>query len=355
VRIHQLSPSDAIASLNSSPAGLTHAEAGRRLREFGRNAVEEAARVPPWLRLIKEFTTFFSLILWVAAGLAFFAEWSAPGQGMAKIGYAIVAVILVSGVFSFWQEFRVEQTLAALRKLLPQQVAVLREDKVTRMLAEQLVPGDIVVLQQGDSIPADCRLIEAFGVRLDNAAITGEALPKARDTAPSGVDELIRSKNIVLAGTAMVSGQAKAVVFATGMHTEFGKIAHLSQTAGDAVSPLRREITHLSRLTAIIAVVIGLTFFAVGSAIGISFLCRSSTRSVFSTGLFGNPLIICGVITEIALLLLINYTPWGNALLGTAGIEKQVWLFVIPFGAGVLILEELRKWIARRTLRIPAS
>jgi calcium-translocating P-type ATPase len=271
MRIHQLSPLDAIASLNSSPVGLTHAEAARRLREFGRNAVEEAARVPLWLRLIKEFTTFFSLILWVAAGLAFFAEWSDPGQGMAKIGYAIVAVILVSGLFSFWQEFRVEQTLAALRKLLPQQVAVLREDKVTRMLAEQLVPGDIVLLQQGDSIPADCRLIEAFGVRLDNAAITGEALPKARDTEPSGVDELIHSKNIVLAGTAMVSGQAKAVVFATGMHTEFGKIAHLSQTAGDAVSPLRREITHLSRLTAIIAVLIGLTFFAVGSAIGISF------------------------------------------------------------------------------------
>jgi len=83
------------------------------------------------------------------------------------------------------------------------------------------------------------------------------------------------------------------------------------------------------------------------------FLCRSSTRSVFSTGLFGNPLIIVGVITEIALLLLINYTSWGNALLGTAGIEAQVWLFVIPFGAGMLILEELRKWIVRR--RLPSS
>jgi sodium/potassium-transporting ATPase subunit alpha len=139
MRIHQLSALEAIASLNSSPLGLTHAEAGRRLREFGRNAVEAAARVPLWLRLIKEFTTFFSLILWVAAGLAFFAEWSDPGQGMAKIGYAIVAVIVVSGVFSFWQEFRVEQTLAALRKLLPQQVAVLREGKVARIDRKSVV------------------------------------------------------------------------------------------------------------------------------------------------------------------------------------------------------------------------
>jgi len=271
MKIHQLSPLDAVASLKSSPDGLTHLEAERRLREFGRNWVEEVARAPLWLRFIREFTSFFSIILWFAAGLAFFAQWSDPGQGMAKIGYAIVAVILVSGVFSFWQEFRVEQTLAALRKLLPQQISVLREGKVIRMLAEQLVPGDIVRLEQGDNIPADCRLIEAFSVRVDNAAITGESLPKAREVAPSDAAELIHSKNIVLAGTAMVSGQATAVVFATGMHTEFGKIAHLVQTAGEAVSPLRREITHLSRVTAILAVLIGSLFFAVGWAIGISF------------------------------------------------------------------------------------
>lgn len=102
---------------------------------------------------------FFSLILWVAAGLAFFAEWNDPGQDMTKVGYAIVTVILVSGLLSFWQEYRVEQTLAALRKLLPQQAQVLREIKVTRVPAEQLVPGDIVHLEQGDNIPADCRLL----------------------------------------------------------------------------------------------------------------------------------------------------------------------------------------------------
>ena len=150
---------------------------------------------------------------------------------MAKIGYAIVIVILVSGLFSFWQEYRVEETLAALRKLLPQQAHVLRDGKVARLPAEQLVPGDIVLLEPGDNIPADCRLIEAFGVRVNNATITGESLPKARNADASAADELVDSRNILLAGTSMVSGQAKAVVFATGMHTEFGKIAHLTQTA----------------------------------------------------------------------------------------------------------------------------
>ncbi|MFM0511682.1 cation-translocating P-type ATPase [Paraburkholderia sp. RL17-373-BIF-A] len=271
MRIDQLSPSDAASSLGSDPSGLTDAEADRRRGEFGRNVVQEVAHEPILLRLLKEFIGFFSVILWIAAALAFFAEWSVPGQGMAKIGYAIVIVILVSGVFSFWQEFRVEQSLAALRKLLPQQISVLREGKVSRLLAEELVPGDIVVFAQGDNIPADCRLIEAFDVRVDNAAITGESLPQARNAGPSDATELIQSKNILLAGTAMVSGQARAVVFATGMHTEFGKIAHLVQTAGDEVSPLRREIARLSRLTAYLAVLLGLLFFAVGWAVGISF------------------------------------------------------------------------------------
>ena len=137
------------------------------------------AGVPLWLRLVKEFITFFSMLLWVAAGLAFFAEWSEPGEVMAKVGYAIVIVILVSGLFSFWQEYRVEQTLAALRKLLPQQAAVLREGKVIRVPAAQLAPGDIVQLEQGDNIPADCRLIEAFGARVNNAAVTGDGVNDA--------------------------------------------------------------------------------------------------------------------------------------------------------------------------------
>ena len=128
-----------------------------------------------------------------------------------------------------------------------------------------------MLLEQGDNIPADCRLIEAFGVRVNTATITGESLPKARDAEPSEADELIHSKNILLTGTSMVSGEAKAVVFATGMHTEFGKIAHLTQTGRAGVSPLRREIAHLSRWIAILAVVIGLVFFAIGWALGVPF------------------------------------------------------------------------------------
>lgn len=271
MKIQQLPLEDALKSLGSAANGLSSSEALERLREFGPNRIEKAAGTPPVLRLLKEFVQFFSVILWIAAALAFFAEWSAPGQGMARIGYAVIMVILVSGTFSFWQEHRVEQTLEALQKLLPPRVNILRDGSVVRWRVDQLVPGDVVLLEQGDIVPADCRLIEAFSVRVNNATVTGEAMPLARDPAPAQEDDLIRSKNILLAGTSVVSGQAKAVVFATGSRTEFGKIAHLAQTSGAAVSPLRRQLAYLSRLIASLAVGIGVLFFAIGAAINVPF------------------------------------------------------------------------------------
>src|SRR5512136_921495 len=132
MKIHQLSIDDALASVRSSSDGLSSSEAERRQRDFGPNRVERVAREPALWRLLREFTRFFSVILWCAAGLAFLAEWFDPTQGMARIGYAIIAVILISGIFSFWQEYRIEQTLAALQRLLPQQVSALRDGTIVQ-------------------------------------------------------------------------------------------------------------------------------------------------------------------------------------------------------------------------------
>ena len=270
-RINQLSNEDALKCLDTSPLGLSTAEAQRRLHAYGPNRIEKGQGEFFLVSFLKQCTHFFALILWVAAALAFFAEWSAPGQGMAKVGAAIVIVILVSSVFSFWQEYRAEQTLAGLRRLLPQRADVLREGKAVELTIEQLVPGDIVLLEQGDHIPADCRLIEAFSVQVNSAVITGESLSTIREAGPSNADDLLHSSNILLAGTSMVSGQAKAIVLATGMHTEFGKIAHLSGTAAGAVSPLRKEIEHLSRWIGFLSVLIGVLFFAGGRFRGVPF------------------------------------------------------------------------------------
>jgi calcium-translocating P-type ATPase len=271
MHIHRLTVQDALASLGSSEDGLAWEEASRRLAEFGENRLEAPAGEPLWLRFIKEFTHLFSLILWIAAALSLIAQWSAPGQGMGKLALAIVAVILISGAFSFWQEYRAERTLAALSGLLPNQSVVMREGKPAQIPLASLVVGDVVLLQEGDHVPADCRLTEGFGVKVSNATVTGEAVPLYREAGPSSVEEWTRARNILLAGTSVVSGQARAVVFATGMRTEFGKIAHLAQSEERGSSPLRREITHISRMIGMIAVVIGTVFFLGGQVIGIPF------------------------------------------------------------------------------------
>lgn len=271
MKLHQLPVSEALASVRSSARGLASVEAAARLAEYGPNRVEPLAREAAWLRLLKEFTHLFSIILWIAAGLAFLADWFDPSQGMARVGWAVVLVILVSGLFSFWQEVRVERTLAALQGLLPQQCEVLRDGTVARLAAEALVPGDVVLLAQGDNVPADCRLIEAFGLRLNRATVTGESRPRSCDAAPSAEEQALDARNILLAGTSVVSGQGRAVVFATGAHTEFGRIAHLTQSAGGEDSPLRREIARLSRSIAILALCIGAAFFAVGRVAGVPF------------------------------------------------------------------------------------
>jgi calcium-translocating P-type ATPase len=223
------------------------------------------------LRFAREFTHFFAIILWIGAALAFLAESFDPGQGMARLGAAIVGVIFINGVFSFWQAYRAERAVAALRQLLPQLAKVLRAGEVAQVLAVELVPGDIVLLEEGDFVPADCRLIEAFGLRVNTATITGESLPRARSADPHPAVSPLLARNVVLAGTAVVSGQARAVVATTGMHTEFGKIAHLTQTAGEAISPLQREITRLSRIVAALATGIGGVFFLIGQALGLPF------------------------------------------------------------------------------------
>jgi sodium/potassium-transporting ATPase subunit alpha len=271
VKIHQFSVEEALASLHSRHEGLSLAEAQHRLKEYGRNEVEVVRGEALIIRFLKEFTHFFALILWLAAGLAFFAEAKQPGGGMATLGYAILGVIVINGIFSFWQQYRAERAITALQKLLPQTVKALRDGEIAQTIAAELVPGDVILLQEGDNVPADCRLLEAFSLRVNNATVTGESLPKARDALPSSEESLEHSRNTLLAGTSVVSGEGRAVVFATGLYTEVGKIAHLTQATLKTVSPLQLEIVRLSRIIAALAIALGIVFYFIGHNMGLSF------------------------------------------------------------------------------------
>jgi calcium-translocating P-type ATPase len=270
MNIFRLSPEEALASLNSRREGLDAGEARRRLAEFGPNRVERVRREPLALRFLRSFTHFFALILWLAAAVAFVAEYLEPGGGMATLGTAIAAVVVVNGLFGFWQEYRAERMLDALSRLLPDQVKTVRDGAVSLVHAAQVVPGDVLALAGGDNVPADCRLIEAFAVRVNNATVTGESMPHARTAAAAEADDALRSPNVLLAGTEVVSGDALAVVFATGAHTEFGRIAGLAQAAEARRTPFLDEIAHVSRVVAAFALGVGGLFFLVGLRAGLT-------------------------------------------------------------------------------------
>ena len=261
MHIANLSPAAALSSLRTSSNGLSLIEAEKRLQEFGPNRIEEIKGDPQWRRLLREFTHFFALILWVAAALAIFAETRSPDEGMWQLGVAILAVIVINGAFSYWQEYRAERAISALRQLLPQYVKVMRDGELQTLAAEFLVPGDVVLLEEGDNVPADCRLIDGAGVRVNTSTITGESLPKARsaEAETSTISLALEARNLLLAGTSLVSGQGRAIVFATGMRSEFGKIAHLTQSAAKTSSHLQLEIARLSRLVALFATGLGLS------------------------------------------------------------------------------------------------
>lgn len=278
MRIQQLSVEEAFASLRSSPEGLAPDEAEGRLREYGPNEIEQVRREPLTMVFIKEFAHFFAIVLWIAAALAFMAEAYEPGQGMATLGWAIIGVIVVNGFFSFWQAFRAERAMLALQKLLPQIVKVVRDGSVRRVPPANLVPGDVVLIEAGDRVPADCRVVAACSLRVNTATVTGESVPHSRTADafnqhadPAGHDSLLGARNVLLAGTNVVAGEARALVFATGRHTAFGEIARLTQTAQERLSPLQQEIVRLSRLVSALALGLGLVFFLVGQAVGLPF------------------------------------------------------------------------------------
>ncbi|HLE00017.1 MAG TPA: HAD-IC family P-type ATPase [Bdellovibrionota bacterium] len=186
-----------------------------------------------------------------------------------NLAIAIIAVILVNGAFSFWQEFRAERALEALKGLLPEQVRCVRSGNMLQISASELVPGDILILREGDRVPADCRVLSASGFLVSMASLTGESSPQLLVADPD-LEQTPYPHNFAPSGTTVTAGNARVVVTATGMHTEFGRVAHLAQATGDAMSPLQKEIVRLTRRIAILATLLGIVFFTMGQGSGLS-------------------------------------------------------------------------------------
>ncbi|MBI4689548.1 MAG: cation-transporting P-type ATPase [Nitrospirae bacterium] len=270
MKIHNLTKEEVFRTLVTSENGLTEIEAQRRLHEFGFNEIKEVKKKSLLIRFLGQFTHFLAILLWLAAFMSFLSEYIHPGEGMLTLGLAIITVIFINAIFTFIQEYRAEKALEALKKLLPFNVKVIRDNREKEVSAREVVPGDIVLISEGDRIPADTRLIETSGLKVNNAPLTGESEPVLRSLDPFE-GEFIESTNIAFAGTTVVSGSGRAVTFATGMRTEFGRIAHLTNAVETGLSPLQKEIIKATRLIAAIAAAIGIFFFLLGFVIERSF------------------------------------------------------------------------------------
>jgi sodium/potassium-transporting ATPase subunit alpha len=268
--VHALPKEEVYRRLLTSGGGLSQEEAARRLHEFGPNEIRQVREKSLLGRFFAQFTHFLAVLLGIAAVLSFLSAALSPGEGMGVLGAAIAGVIVVNAAFTFVQEYRAEKAAEALRALLPFRVKVLRDGARHEVAAREVVPGDVVLLNEGDRVPADVRVVASSALMVNNAALTGESDARPRGSEPYDGDYL-ESPNVVFAGTHVVGGSGTAVAFATGMATEFGKIAHLAGAVGPGPTPLQKEIQRTTRIVAAIAAATGIVFFAAGTLAGRSF------------------------------------------------------------------------------------
>jgi P-type Ca2+ transporter type 2C len=266
-----LSPADApwqhdvaevVAELDTDPgAGLTAAEAARRLRRYGRNELEAEKPLPAWRRFLGQFADPLIYLL-IAAAVVAIAAWGFEGaEGVPFDAIVILAIIVLNAVLGYVQESRAEEAVSALQRMAAPTAGVRRDRQVQRIPTTELVPGDVLLLAEGDAVSADGRLVEAASLMIAEASLTGESEPVLKDPAPVAETAALGDRlNMVFNGTAVTRGRGVAVVTATGMATEMGKVARLLGQTESEQTPLQREVAEvgrtLGRAVIVIAVVV---------------------------------------------------------------------------------------------------
>ena len=254
---HTMAISEALTRLDTRDEGLSEAEAGQRLETVGPNELQAGQRVSGWRILGAQFKNVLVVILLAAAGISF-----ALGHGLESI--VIAVIVLFAVLLGFVQEFRAERALESLKRLAAPHATVVRGGEPRKVPSREVVPGDVVLLHPGDRVPADGRLIEAINLQAEEAALTGESVAVEKHTLPlAGELPVGDRKNLVYAGTVITYGRGRAVVVATGMETEFGRIARLLESVETGRTPLQKNLDRVGSVLArvallVVAVIVGL-------------------------------------------------------------------------------------------------
>jgi len=239
---HTLSVEQTLERLSSGPRGLTEDEATKRLQEHGPNELQARSHISPWSILLEQFKNVLIVILLLATALSAFL-----GHGVEAI--AITVIVLFAVILGFIQEYRAERAIEALREMAAPNATVIRDGREQRIPARDLVPGDLVLLATGDKVPADARLTEAVNLQTVEAPLTGESAPVEKHSTALPEEQLPAAdqRNMTFAGTAVTYGRGRALIVATGMATEFGKIARMLQDVDTAKTPLQKNLDRIGK------------------------------------------------------------------------------------------------------------
>ncbi len=262
---YRRSAAEVIAAAGSDPrVGLRGAEAAALLARHGRNELPSEPPIPAWRRFLAQFANVLTILLLAAIAISFAAWWI---EGTAPVPYealTILAIVLLNAALGFVQEGRAEQALHALAAMAAPTARVLRDGEPRQVPTAEVVPGDVLLLEEGDDLAADARVVEAIALRVAEAALTGESAPVAKTTAALAGDVGLGDRtNMVHRGTAVAAGRGRAVVTATGPATELGRIAGALRTAPDTATPLQRELDRVGKLlgaaVVLLAIAVGAT------------------------------------------------------------------------------------------------
>ena len=260
----ELSKENLLREFRTSEEGLSNKEISKRRKEFGPNVIEPKKEKNYVKEYFLQYVQFFPILLEIAGVLAFVAQYYQPGQGNDVLGYAIFGAVFINASFTFWQNFKADKAMEALLKLMPTIVKVKREGGTLEVDASELVPGDLIVLEEGDKIAADAVLLQANELYVNVSSLNGESRPSKRALSCGGAKRSLDAKNMVYAGTSVVNGSGAGVVVAISMATEFGKIATLTGNIEKGLTPLEKEIISMTKILTILALSAGVIFFLLG-------------------------------------------------------------------------------------------
>lgn len=257
-KYYQMNAKEVLKNLNTSEKGLSKNEAAGRLKKHGKNELKAKIKIPIWLIFLSQFKELLILILVIGGIISFLI-------GNVRDGTIIFIIVFVNAVIGFVHERKAVKIIDKLKSIITSPAKVIRDDDLTEISQVKLVPGDIIKIDEGDKLPADVRLIEVNGLKTNEFALTGESVPQEKQIDPIKEDVSVGDRiNMAFAGTTIAIGNATGVVVSTGMDTETGKIAGMTEEASETKTPLQKELRRLANQLTVAVVVLGVLLFILG-------------------------------------------------------------------------------------------